>query len=87
MVSLDDAVIARYDTAGERFEVLVDSKIVWKIRNKEDLGENFNILEYLAIDTVFNDSNKGTRASTESLSKIFNSTEIGKISMDIITKG
>lgn len=87
MVSLDDAVIARYDTAGERFEVLVDPKIVWKIRNNEELGENFNILEYLAIDAVFKDSNKGTRASTENLTKVFNSTEISKISMDIITKG
>ncbi|WP_455393232.1 ribosome assembly factor SBDS [[Eubacterium] cellulosolvens] len=87
MVSLDDAVIARYDTSGERFEVLVDPKIVWKIRNHEDLGENFNILDYLAIDTVFTDSNKGSRASSESLQKIFESTEIQKISMDIITKG
>jgi ribosome maturation protein SDO1 len=87
MVSLDDAVIARYDTSGERFEVLVDPKMVWKIRNKEDLGENFNILDYLAIDTVFTDSHKGIRASTESLMKIFKNTEIDKVSLDIITKG
>ena len=87
MVSLDDAVIARYDTSGERFEVLVDPKMVWKIRNKEDLGEDFDILNYLAIDTVFTDSNKGIRASTESMMKIFNNTDTDKISLDIITKG
>lgn len=87
MVSLDDAVIARYDTSGERFEVLVDPKMVWKIRNKEDLGEDFDILNYLAIDTVFTDSNKGIRASSESMLKVFNNTEIDKISLDIITKG
>jgi ribosome maturation protein SDO1 len=87
MVSLDEAVIARLDTSGERFEVLVDPKMVWKIRNKEDLGENFNILDYLAIDTVFKDSNKGIRASTESLMKIFHNTEIQKVSMEIINRG
>jgi ribosome maturation protein SDO1 len=87
MVSLDEAIIARYETSGERFEVLVDPKMVWKIREEEDLGENFNILDYLAIDTVFKDSNKGIRASSESMIKIFNNTEVKRIAMDIITKG
>jgi len=87
MVSLDDAIIARYETSGERFEVLVDPKMVWKIRNDDELGENFNILDYLAIDTIFKDSNKGIRASSESMVKIFNNTEIQKIAMDIIIKG
>jgi len=87
MVSLDEAVIARLDSSGERFEVLVDPKIVWKIRNKDDLEDNFNILDYLAIDTVFKDSHKGIRASTESIQKIFRSTEIQNISMEIINKG
>jgi len=87
MVSLDDAVIARFDTSGERFEMLVDPKIVWKIRNNEDLGENFDISEHIAIDTVFKDSNKGIRASTESIMKIFKTTEIQKVAMDIIIKG
>jgi len=87
MVSLDDAVIARLDTHGERFEVLVDPKIVWKIRNKDDMGENFNILDNMVIDTIFKDSSKGVRASTESLMKMFNSTDIQSITMEIITKG
>ncbi len=87
MVSLDDAVIARLDTSGERFEVLVDPIMVWKIRNKEELGENFDILEYLAIDTVFKDSNKGIRASTESMMKTFKSTEIQNVAMEIINRG
>ena len=87
MVSLDDAVIARYDTSGERFEVLVDRQIVWKIRNKEDLGENFDILDYLAIDTVFKDSHKGIRASTENMVKIFPDAQIQNVALDIIIKG
>lgn len=87
MVSLDDAVIARLDTHGDRFEVLVDPKIVWKIRNKDDMGENFNILDNMVIDTIFKDSSKGIRASTESLMNVFNSTDISSITMEIITKG
>ena len=43
MVSLDDAVIARYDSHGERFEVLVDPQTISKIRNHEDLGENLRV--------------------------------------------
>ena len=87
MVSLDDAVIAKLDKGGEKFEVLVDPQIVWKIREKEDLGENFDILDHLAIDEVFKDSNKGIRASNESIMKIFNNTEIENIAMEIITRG
>jgi ribosome maturation protein SDO1 len=87
MVSLDDAVIARYDTHGERFEVLVDPQIVSKIRNNEELEEKFNIVDYAAIDTVFTDSNKGTRASDESMMKIFNTTDFQGVAMEIITKG
>jgi ribosome maturation protein SDO1 len=87
MVSLDDAVIARYDTHGERFEVLIDPQIVSKIRGNEDLEENFNIVDHAAIDTVFTDSNKGTRASDESMMKIFNTTDFQGVAMEIITKG
>lgn len=87
MVSLDDAVIARYDSHGERFEVLVDPQMISKIRNNENLGENFNITDHVAIDTVFTDSNKGIRASTDSMMKIFNKTDFPSVAMEIITKG
>jgi ribosome maturation protein SDO1 len=87
MVSLDDAVIARYDTHGERFEVLIDPQIVSRIKNDDELEEDFNIVEYAAIDTVFTDSHKGTRASDESMMKIFNTTDFQGVAMEIITKG
>jgi ribosome maturation protein SDO1 len=87
MVSMEDAVIARLDSSGERFEVLVDPKIVWQIRNNEDLGENFNILDHMVIDTVFKDSHKGIRASTESMENVFKNTETPSVAMEIITKG
>ncbi len=87
MVSMDEAVIARLDSHGERFEVLVDPKVLWKIRNKENLGENFNILDHMVIDTVFKDSSKGIRASDESLINVFKNTDIKKITYEIINRG
>ncbi len=87
MVSLDDAVIARYDSHGERFEVLVDPHMVWKIRSREGLDENFNLVDHVAIDEIFIDSHKGTRASTESMMKVFKKTDFIQVAMEIITKG
>ena len=67
MVSLVDAVIARLDTSGERVDGLVDPKIVWKIRNHDEMGEGCNSRDHMVIDTDFKDSHTGMSASTESI--------------------
>jgi len=41
----------------------------------------------MVIDTVFKDSNKGIRASDESLMKVFENTDIKKITYEIIDRG
>ncbi|UCH88439.1 MAG: ribosome assembly factor SBDS [Thermoplasmata archaeon] len=83
MVSLDDAVIARYDVQGERFEVLVDPESAQKLKE----GEEIDLNEKLAIDTIFKDSNKGDRASEDKLNKIFNTNDVLEIAKEIILKG
>jgi len=83
MVSLEDAVTARLDLEGERFEVLVDPDCAQKLRN----GEQVELAENLAIDTIFKDASKGDRASTEKLEKIFNTTDELEIAKTIIIKG
>ena len=83
MVSLEDAVTARLDIEGERFEVLVDPDIAQKLRS----GEEVDLADNLAIDTIFKDANKGDRASTELLQKIFNTTNELDIAKTIIEKG
>ena len=83
MVSLDDAVIARYKKGEDYFEILVDPY------GSADLieGKEIDINKILAIDSIFEDSKKGTHASEESLQKIFGTLDVIEISKIIILKG
>lgn len=83
MVSLENAVIARLQKGGERFEILVDPHEAEHIIE----GKMENILSALAIDAVFSDSKKGTHAPVESLQKQFKTTDVQTIAKEIIQKG
>ncbi len=78
MVSVDEAVIARLKSHGERFEILVDPKIV---------TERLPIEEALAAEFIFSDAGTGDRASQESLTKVFETTDVLTIAKKIIEKG
>lgn len=54
MVALEDAVIARLEYYGERFEVLVDPDLASDFKR----GESINIDEILAVEEVFKDAKK-----------------------------
>ncbi len=83
MVSLDDAVIARLKKGEEHFEVLVDPYAAADLID----GKEVDVVQSLAIDTVFKDSKKGTHASEESLQKNFGTADIAEITKQIILKG
>ncbi|PTD93842.1 ribosome assembly factor SBDS [archaeon SCG-AAA382B04] len=83
MVSLDDAVVARYESHGSRFEVLVDPDIALDLRD----GEEVDFDELLAIDKVFKDSSKGDEASDEMMEKVFKTKDVEKIAKKIIKNG
>ena len=72
MVSLDDAVLARLEKAGKRFEILVDPDLVelWK----QD-SEGVSIDDLLAIDEIWSDARAGERPTSESLENAFGTTE------------
>ncbi|MGD2249825.1 MAG: ribosome assembly factor SBDS [Candidatus Methanofastidiosia archaeon] len=78
MVSIDEAVIARLKSHGERFEILVDPRIVHKEIPIEDA---------LAAEFIFSDAGTGDRASQESLEKVFGTTEVLDVAKKIIEKG
>ena len=59
MVSLDDAVIARLKKGVEHFEILVDPYAAADLID----GNEIEINQCLAIDSIFKDSKKGTHAS------------------------
>ncbi len=83
MVKLEDAVTARYEKEGGKFEVLIDPDAAQKIKNNESV----NIIESLAIDTIFTNSKKGTRAPEEKIRKVFGSDDVGTIVKEIVLKG
>jgi len=83
LVSLDDAVIARLKKGEEHFEVLVDPYAAADLID----GKDVDVVQSLAIDSIFKDSKKGTHASEESLHKSFGTDDIAEISTQIILKG
>lgn len=83
MVSLEDAVIARYEAKGERFEILVDPDLAKAFIE----GDSTDLDEVLAVDSIFRDVRKGDRASTESMEKVFGTTEFMDIARRILLKG
>ena len=83
MVSLDDAVIARLESHGERFEILIDPHIVEDVRE----GKIDDVLPHMAAEEVFKDAHKGDRASEETIKKVFGTTDVNQVAMHIIKKG
>jgi ribosome maturation protein SDO1 len=83
MVSLDEAVVARLERGGAKFEIFVDPDGALELRRggKEDMED------LLAIDTIFSDARKGERASEASMLNGFGTTDVGAISQEIIRKG
>jgi ribosome maturation protein SDO1 len=83
MVSLDDAVIARLESHGETFEVLLDPKIVRYLKE----GRDIDITEHLAVDTVFKNASKGTQPSEDKVKEVFGTFDIVEITKKIVAKG
>jgi len=76
-------VIARIEKAGEKFEVVVKPEAVQKIRD----GKDINVLDNLAIDEIFRDAHKGSKASEEKMQEFFGTTEAVEVARQIIKKG
>ena len=83
MVKVGEAVIARYEHSGEKFEVLVDPDLAMELRK----GKEVNFDELLAYESVFKDANKGQESSPETMRKVFGTTELKEVIKKIITEG
>jgi ribosome maturation protein SDO1 len=83
MVNVEDAVVARWEKAGSRFEVLVDPEAVQAIRD----GRPVNLADKLALDQVFKDAKKGDKISLEHLEKTFHTRDIVEIARQIVLNG
>jgi len=83
MVSLDDAVVARLESHGETFEILLDPSIVRHIRD----GKEIDIADHLAVEAVFKNASKGTHPPADKIKEVFGTEDIGEIARKIIAKG
>ena len=83
MVKVDDAVVARWETQGSRFEVLVDPQAVQDIKD----GKTVDLRDKLALDQVFKDARKGDKVSEEHLEKTFHTRDLVEIARQIVLKG
>jgi ribosome maturation protein SDO1 len=83
MVKVDDAVVARWETGGSRFEVLVDPVAVQDLKD----GKHVDLRDKLALDQVFKDAKKGDKISEEHLEKVFHTRDLAEIARQIVLKG
>ncbi|WP_018258567.1 ribosome assembly factor SBDS [Halomicrobium katesii] len=84
MISLDEAVTARLESHGQRFEVLVDPDAALAIKRDEFDGE---LEDVIAAEDVFEDASRGDRPPEESLTEVFDTTEPLGIIPEVIKQG
>jgi ribosome maturation protein SDO1 len=83
MIPLDKAVVARLESYGEHFEILVEPDQAAKVRQ----GEKVEIEDAVAALNIFSNASRGTRASEEALQKVFHTTDFATVAKRIIEKG
>src|SRR6056297_2574189 len=84
MISLDDAVTARLESHGARFEVLVDPDAALAIKRDEFDGE---LEDVIAAEDVFEDASRGDRPAESALEEVFETTDPLEIIPEVIQRG
>jgi ribosome maturation protein SDO1 len=83
MVKLEDAVIARAEKFGLKFEILVDPNFAMDVKHGKDLPLD----KFLAADQIFKDSNAGDIQSPDNIKKAFGTTDMLSVCYKIIRDG
>ncbi|MDH4292221.1 MAG: ribosome assembly factor SBDS [Dehalococcoidia bacterium] len=83
MVSLEDAIVARFESHGESFEILIDPKAVQLMKD----GKEVDLLDHLVIDTIFKNAKKGTRAPEDKMKEIFGTIDALEVAKNIVLRG
>jgi len=84
MVSLDDAVLARLEKGGKRYEVLVDPDLVDQWRSDSSAIE---LDDFMAMDEIFHDARAGERPTEDALMNTFQTLDVEAILNIILEKG
>ncbi len=83
MVSLEDAVIARLESGGHRFEILIDPSEAQSYKE----GDKIDWEDSIAVDGIWADSAKGERSPENILDEFFGSSDLIEIYKKILTEG
>ena len=83
MVSLEDAVIARLESGGHRFEILIDPNEAQAFKD----GDKIDWEDSIAVDGIWADSAKGERSPENILNDFFESSDLIDIYKKILTEG
>jgi len=83
MVTLEEAVTARFKTHGAVFEVLVDPDGALSYRQ----GDEVDVEKILAVEDVFENASRGDRSAEEDLVRAFETTDVLTIAAKILKKG
>jgi len=83
LVKMEDAVIARFEHSGHKFEILVDPNLALDLKH----GKSVELSDLLAMDAIYKDANKGEEASEEIVKKVFGTTELKEVVSRIIKNG
>jgi ribosome maturation protein SDO1 len=84
MISLDEAVTARLESHGQRFEVLVDPDAALAIKRGEFEGE---LEEVIAAEDIFEDAARGDRPPEDMLEEVFETTDPMAVIPEVIKRG
>ncbi len=84
MISLEEAVTARLESHGARFEVLVDPDAALAIKRGEFDGD---IEDVIAAEDVFENASRGDRPAEEDLETVFETTDPLEIIPEVIERG
>jgi ribosome maturation protein SDO1 len=84
MISLDEAVTARLESHGQRFEVLVDPDAALAIRRREF---DDDLEDVIAAEDVFEDASSGDRPPESALEEVFDTTDPLEIIPEVIQRG
>jgi len=84
MISLEQAVTARLESHGERFEVLVDPDAAMSMRRGDFEGD---LQDVIAAEDVFEDASRGDRPPEEALEEVFETTDPMAIIPEVVERG
>ena len=84
MISLDEAVTARLESHGARFEVLIDPDAALAIKRGEFEGD---LEEVIAAEDVFEDASRGDRPAEDDLETVFGTTDPMEVIPEVVERG